>query len=60
MEVWALKDVPVYVKEELVRFINDGHMRKDVLDWLRNDEGLMKRWTEELRALVKLKMEEVV
>ena len=59
MEIWALKDVPVYVKEELVRFINDGNMRKDVLERLRNDEGLMKGWTEELRAFMKGKMEEV-
>ncbi|MDP3640224.1 MAG: hypothetical protein Q8R53_03415, partial [Nanoarchaeota archaeon] len=60
MEIWALKDVPVYVKEELVRFITDGNMRKDVLEQLRKDEGMMQSWTEELRAFVKMKIEEVV
>ena len=31
MQVWGLKHVPVYAKEELVKLVEFGNMRKDVL-----------------------------
>ena len=38
MQVWALKQVSIYVKEELIKLIDSGSMRKDVFDECRKDQ----------------------
>ena len=35
MQVWSLKYLPVYIKEELINLIDSGSMRKDVWNTLK-------------------------
>lgn len=53
MQVWRLKHVPVYAKEELVKLIEFGNMRKDVFDECKKyRENIEKEWPEELKKFV--------
>ncbi len=53
MQVWNLKHVPVYVKEELVKWIEFDSIRKDVLaDVRRYRKEIEKEWPEELKEFV--------
>jgi ATP-dependent helicase Lhr and Lhr-like helicase len=53
MQVWNLKRVPVYVKEELVKFIEFGSMRHDVKqDIKKYKEDIEESWPEELKEFV--------
>jgi ATP-dependent helicase Lhr and Lhr-like helicase len=52
MQVWNLKHVPVYIKDELIKFIEFGSMRKDIIADLKKDIESIKKWPEELRMYV--------
>jgi ATP-dependent Lhr-like helicase len=53
VQIWGLKRVPVYAKEELVKLVENGSCRKDVLDELRKYRSLIeKEWPKELKELV--------
>ncbi|MEW5897078.1 MAG: ATP-dependent helicase [Nanoarchaeota archaeon] len=57
MQVWRLKHVPIYAKEELVKLIESGNMRKDVFDECRKyRENIEKEWPEELKKFMLGKM----
>lgn len=57
MQVWLLKYVPVYVKEELVKLIEFGSMRGDVLKEMGSyREEIEKEWPPELKEFVLGKM----
>jgi ATP-dependent helicase Lhr and Lhr-like helicase len=54
MQVWGLKHVPVYVKEELVTYIEFQEMRKDVRKNMKEyKEEIEKYWPEELKKFFK-------
>ncbi|MEK6863288.1 MAG: ATP-dependent helicase [Nanoarchaeota archaeon] len=60
MQVWALKQVPIYVKEELIKLIDSGSMRKDVFDECRKDQKeIEQHWPAELREFVLAKLSSV-
>ncbi|MBI2668388.1 ATP-dependent helicase [Candidatus Woesearchaeota archaeon] len=53
MQVWNLKHVPVYVKEELIKLVEFGTMRKDVFDECKNyRKEIEENWPVELRAFM--------
>ncbi len=53
MQVWALKHVPVYAKEELVKLIEFGTIRKSVVDSIKMyRKDVEKEWPEELKKFV--------
>lgn len=57
MQVWNLSYVPVYVKEELVKLIEFGSMRKEAMDELKNYWKEMEtEWPNELKEFVRGKM----
>ncbi|HLD79998.1 MAG TPA: ATP-dependent helicase [Candidatus Nanoarchaeia archaeon] len=57
LQVWNLKHVPVYVKEELIKLIDNGSMRKDVFDECKKyKEEIEKEWPQELKDFVLGKM----
>ena len=57
LQVWNLKHVPVYVKEELIKLIDNGSMRKDVFDDCKKyKEEIEKGWPLELKDFVLGKM----
>ncbi len=59
MQVWNLKDMPIYVKEQLVKLIEGGSMRQDVWGELKGQrEKIAREWPEELRVFMLRKMEE--
>ncbi len=51
MQVWQLKNVPVYIKEELIKFIEFGKMRKDVKKNLE-----IENWPKELKEFMELSL----
>lgn len=52
-QVWNLKHVSIYVKEELVKLIEQGNCRKDVLDDCRKYRPeIEKDWPKELTEFV--------
>ena len=60
LQVWTLKHVPVYVKEELIKLIDNGSMRKDVFDDCKKyKEEIEKNWPRELREFMLAKMSAV-
>ncbi|MEK6901555.1 MAG: hypothetical protein AABX37_04385, partial [Nanoarchaeota archaeon] len=60
-QIWNLKYVPVYVKEELIKLIEMGSMRKEVWEECkRYKPDIETNWPEELREFVLGKMESVV
>lgn len=53
MQVWNLKHVPVYAKEELVKLVEDGSMRQDVVRECRKRKAEIEaEWPAELKELV--------
>jgi hypothetical protein len=57
MQVWGLKKVPIYVKEELVRWISSGKIRDDILLELgKHKQHIEEEWPEELKRWVLEKM----
>lgn len=61
MQVWGLKQVPIYAKEELVKLVEFGSMRKEVWEELKNyRKDIEENWPEELKGYVLGKMEGVV
>ena len=59
MQVWGLKHVPVYAKEELVKLVEFGNMRKDVFDECKNyRKEIEEEWPEELKEFVIEKFKE--
>ena len=57
LQVWTLKHVPVYVKEELIKLIDNGSMRKDVFDDCRKyKEEIEQNWPQELKEFMLAKM----
>jgi hypothetical protein len=57
MQVWGLKQVPAYAKEELARWIDGGKLRDDVLLEIKKHwADIEKEWPEELVEWVKGKM----
>ena len=50
MQVWSLKHVPVYAKEEFIKLIENGSMRQDVLnDCRKHRKEIEETWPEELK-----------
>jgi len=57
MQVWGLKHVPVYVKEELVKLIEFGSMRKDVMqDCKKYLRDIKENWPNELKEFMLKKL----
>ncbi len=53
LQVWTLKQVPVYAKEELIKLIEFGSMRKDIFDEYKQDQERIKQeWPKELKEFV--------
>jgi len=53
MHVWSLKRVPIYAKEELVKLIEFGSCRKDVLEEAKKYKTeIEENWPEELKKFV--------
>ncbi len=49
-QVWGLKHVPIYVKEEIIRWIETGKIREDVLSEMKkNRKNIEEDWPEELK-----------
>jgi len=60
MQVWGLKHVPFFVKEELIKLIEFGNMRKDVVDEIKkNLKHVEEEWSEELKEFVLGKIEKL-
>lgn len=60
MQVWGLQYVPVYAKEELVKLIEFGNMRKEVWEEVKKYRKEMEEeWPTELKEFVLGKMVEV-
>ena len=57
LQVWVLKHVPVYVKEELIKLVDNGSMRKDVFDECKKyKEEIEKGWPQELKEFILAKI----
>lgn len=53
MQVWNLKHVPIYAKEELVKLVEFGSMRKDVWKEIKEHRAeITKEWPRELGEFV--------
>ncbi len=49
-QVWSLKHVPIYAKEELVKWIDGGKIREDVLlELKKHRKSIEEEWPEELK-----------
>ncbi len=58
MQVWSLKHVPIFAKEELIKLIEDGSMRKEVWDEVkRYRSSIEEEWPQELKEFVLGKMD---
>ncbi len=52
-QVWNLKRTPVYVKEELIKLINDEKIRSDVKkELLEHKDNIKTEWPEELQQFI--------
>ncbi len=59
MQAWNLKQVPGFAKEELVKLIEFGNMRKDVFEECKKHwEEIEQSWPTELKEFVKEKIKE--
>ena len=57
LQIWNLKQVPVYVKEELIKLVDNGSMRKDVFDECKKyKEEIEQNWPQELKEFMLTKM----
>ncbi|PIZ50934.1 ATP-dependent helicase [Candidatus Woesearchaeota archaeon CG_4_10_14_0_2_um_filter_33_13] len=53
MQVWQLKNVPIFAKEELVKLIEFGSMRNDIVQEVKKHKSsIEKEWPEELKEFV--------
>ncbi len=53
LQVWTLKHLPIYAKEELVKLIEFGSMRKDFFEECKKDqERIEQEWPKELKEFV--------
>ena len=53
MQIWNLKRVPVYMKEELVKLVETGNMQKKIWDEIEiYQEDVEKDWPDELKEFV--------
>ena len=53
MQIWNLKRVPVYVKEELVKLVETGNMSKRIWDEMEiYQEDIEQSWPSELKEFV--------
>jgi len=53
MQVWQLKRVPIYAKEELIKLIEFGSMRQDVLSEMKkHKDDIEKDWPDELKEFI--------
>jgi ATP-dependent helicase Lhr and Lhr-like helicase len=53
MQIWNLKRVPVYAKEELVKLVETGNMQKKIWEEIETHrEDVEKSWPEELKEFV--------
>ena len=58
MQVWNLKQVPAYVKEELIKLVNGDKIREDVKKELtKHLEDIKKEWPKELKEGVLIELE---
>ena len=54
MQVWQLKDVGVYIKEELIKLIEFGSMRKDIfVELAKMKTQIETEWPVELREFLR-------
>jgi ATP-dependent Lhr-like helicase len=52
-QVWGLKHVPIYAKEELIRWIDTGKIREDVLAEIKkHKKNVEEDWPEEIKEWV--------
>ena len=52
MQVWNLKRVPVYAKEELVKLVETGNMSKRIWEEIESHQEDVQNWPEELKEFV--------
>lgn len=53
MQIWNLKRVPIYAKEELVKLVENGSMRDDVVkECLKHRKEIEENWPAELKEFV--------
>lgn len=53
MQVWQLKRIPIYAKEELIKLIEFGSMRQDIVNEVKKHKSdIEKGWPLELREFV--------
>jgi ATP-dependent helicase Lhr and Lhr-like helicase len=53
MQVWNLKHVPVYVKDELIKLIEFGNIRKDIITVIKESKNnVQEEWPEELKKFI--------
>lgn len=59
LQVWALKYIPVYAKEEFIKLIDNGSMRKEVMDECKMYRADIEQdWPEELKQFVLAKLDQ--
>ena len=52
MQIWNLKRVPIYAKEELVKLVETGNMSKRVWNEIESHREDVKSWPDELREFI--------
>lgn len=53
MQIWNLKHVPIYIKEELVKLVENGSMRQDVVQECKKHKAQIEAdWPGELKEFV--------
>jgi len=58
IQVWGLKHVPIYAKEELIKWLSGGRIREDILQELKKHRrNIEEDWPEELKEWVLEKLE---
>ena len=56
MQVWQLKHIPIYIKEELVKLVEFGNMRTDVMKDIKERKVEVEEWPEDLKEFVREKV----
>ena len=57
MQVWSLKRVPVYVKAELIKLIENGNCRQDVLnEFKKYKKEIEESWPDEIKEFILVKL----
>jgi ATP-dependent helicase Lhr and Lhr-like helicase len=53
MQVWQLKRVPIYAKEELIKLVEFGSMRQDIMSEMKKHKSdIEKDWPDELKEFI--------